>query len=225
MQRFLREILGFFLTTPCPLCGRSAGSSFCAACEKQLQDCRLDRPAQFWQPPLPVFVWGDYRDSLKRAIAALKYQNQPHLARPLGHWMGQIWQKSSIAKQFKPSLKSKRLTIIPIPMHETKLKQRGFNQAALLAQSFCEITGLPCANQGLVRVKATEAQFGLSAEARQVNLSDAFVVGKGLRSPGNQEILLLDDIYTTGATARSAMQVLRSKGYSVHGMIALAIAR
>ncbi|MEY2978810.1 MAG: hypothetical protein RLZZ435_2949, partial [Cyanobacteriota bacterium] len=99
----------------------------------------------------------------------------------------------------------------------------GFNQAALLAQVFCRYTGLPCVETGLLRIKATEAQFGLSKQDRLANVTDAFQVSPALhRRRDKIKVLLLDDIFTTGATARSAQQALQQAQISVYGMITLA---
>lgn len=108
-------------------------------------------------------------------------------------------------------------------MHADKQRQRGFNQAELLARSFCQVTGLPLLAQGLVRNRTTEAQFHLSRSDREQNLANAFQIGKDLlhRPPGCS-VLLLDDIYTTGATARAAAQALHQRQISVYGMVAVA---
>jgi predicted amidophosphoribosyltransferase len=106
------------------------------------------------------------------------------------------------------------------------LQKRGFNQAELIAQSFCEITGYKKQQQGLERVRATEAQFSLSVSQREQNLADAFVVGKSLlQHPSASPVLLVDDIYTTGATVRSAAQSLRLQGIQVYGVIAIATSK
>lgn len=165
-----------------------------------------------------MFAWGRYGGALKQAIAALKYNNHPQLARPLGHWLGQAWLSSPVSQ-------AKSLTVIPIPMHPDKWQERGFNQAELIARSFCEQTGLPLQSQGLIRVRHTEAQFGLSAEARVKNLSGAFRVGAGVTGQlvaQPKTILLVDDIYTTGATANAAAQALHQHQVAVYGVVAIA---
>lgn len=158
-------------------------------------------------------------ETLKRSIAALKYDKKTQLALLLGQWMAEAWQQTQKKRSQPPG----RLTVVPIPLYASKLKQRGFNQAALLAQVFCRYTGLSCFESGLMRIKATEAQFGLSKQARLENVTDAFQVGQTLlRRQGRVCVLLLDDIFTTGATARSAQQTLQHSHIPVYGMAALA---
>ena len=167
-----------------------------------------------------MFVWGSYGGVLKRAIAALKYDNHPHLARPLGHWLAQTWLKSPVGTQ------AKKLTVVPIPLHAVKLKKRGYNQAELIAQSFCDVTGYKQQPFGLERMRETEAQFGLSVQAREQNLTDALKIGKSFqKSPPTSPVLLVDDIYTTGATVRSAAQALQKRGIGVYGVVAIASSR
>lgn len=207
------KLLNLFLESNCPLCQRSTSKELCQDCVRQLQRCQLPHPT--WQGRLPVFAWGVYGGTLKRAIAALKYENKPQLARPLGHWLAEAWLDSQLA--------STELIVVPIPLHVNKQKQRGFNQAALLAQSFCEMTGLKLQHNGLERIRETTAQFGISGSEREKNLAMAFELGSGFRHHRPKtSVLLLDDIYTTGATARSAAQTLQQNGIAVCGMVAIA---
>ena len=214
MQTF-KSFLNLFLQSSCPLCQRPAEGELCKYCHRHLQNSELDNPSQLWYGELPIFAWGAYGGILKRAIAALKYENQPQLSRPLGHWLGKAWI-ASIA-----SNGTKNLTVLPIPLHPTRRKQRGFNQAELLAKSFCEYTGLPMQPAGLERVRDTKAQFGLSPSEREQNLADAFRLGKGFHGH-RHPVLLLDDIYTSGATARAAAKTLRQQGIRVYGLVAVA---
>lgn len=209
------QLLNLFLQSNCPLCERPTSQDFCLDCSRQLERCKL--PKHEWlSADVPVFAWGLYGGILKRAIAVLKFENKPDLARPLGYWLAQAWLNSQL-----PATNS--LIVVPIPLHVNKLQQRGFNQAALLAQSFCNMTGLKLQHYGLERVQQTEALFGLSALEREKKLAKAFGLGSGFRRhhPTNS-VLLLDDIYTTGATAFSAAQTLRDLDISVYGLVAIA---
>lgn len=220
VQKLKDGLLALFLKSNCPLCDRPADAELCQSCQRQLLRCQLVNPSHLWQGELPVFVWGSYGGVLKRAIAALKYDNHPHLARPLGHWLAQTWLKSPVGTQ------AKKLTVVPIPLHAVKLKKRGYNQAELIAQSFCDVTGYKQQPFGLERMRETEAQFGLSVQAREQNLTDALKIGKSFqKSPPTSPVLLVDDIYTTGATVRSAAQALQKRGIGVYGVVAIASSR
>ncbi|KYC41878.1 alpha-L-fucosidase [Scytonema hofmannii PCC 7110] len=214
--RNFQSLLQIFLKSNCPLCQRSTSQEVCQNCTQQLQRSCLPNPGVFWNQPLPVFAWGSYGGTLKLAIAAMKYKNHPEIARPLGQYLGNTWLSSSPAWDTK-------CIVVPIPLHPKKQKKRGFNQAALIAQSFCETTGLQLKVNGLERVEETEAQYGLSVSERKKNLAKALRVGQDFRRTSKAPVLLIDDIYTTGATAKSATQTFHQAGIGVLGMVATAI--
>ncbi|MCF4966618.1 ComF family protein [Nostoc sp. CMAA1605] len=212
----LKGFLDLFLQSNCPLCQRSTSGVVCENCTRQLQKCHHPQPQALWKPPIPVLSWGIYGGLVKRAIAVMKYENQPQIARPLGQWLGETWLLHSLHQE-------KQIVVIPIPMHANKQKQRGYNQAALIAQSFCQTTGLKLKLNGLTRIRETQAQFGLSVSEREQNLAEAFVIEPDLlKRHKNASVLLIDDIYTTGATAKSAVTTLRQAGIVVLGLAAVA---
>ena len=215
MMNIFQNLLNLFLQSDCPLCQRPTARELCPYCIKQVQSCHYQNPAYLWKQPLPIFVWGNYGGGVKRAIAALKYKNQPQIGYLLGQWLGESWLLNSPQPQ-------KQLLVVPIPMHPKKQKQRGFNQAALIAEGFCNVTGYKLKVNGLERIKETEAQFSLSVAQRQENLANAFVIGKDLRRPPNIPILLVDDIYTTGATVKAAVKTLEIHQIKVLGVAAVA---
>ncbi|MGP1375198.1 MAG: ComF family protein [Almyronema sp.] len=212
----LTAALNLFLQGHCPLCDRPSSQEFCLTCTANLQQQQMASVPVNWQSPLPVIAWGHYEGALKQAIAALKYQQQPQIGLALGRWLGTLWQQQQGLQQIP-------LTVVPIPLHPDKLKQRGYNQAELIAQGFCRVTRLPLAADGLQRIRLTEAQFGLGAEARWHNLAQAFALGSYWQKRRSAtRVLLVDDIYTTGATAISAANTLRRQRISVLGIGAIA---
>ncbi|WP_013324949.1 ComF family protein [Gloeothece verrucosa] len=215
-----KSLLSLFFKPNCSLCERAASDSLCRDCQRQLKSCQMKNPGQFWQGDLPLFVWGEYGGKLKQAIATMKYNHHPELGTFLGRWLGEAWSKSS------RSFPSKKIIVIPIPLHGDKLKERGFNQAALIASGFCQLTGYPLIAKGLERVKDTQAMFSLGTSAREENINKAFKIGKSLlKSFPHSSVLLVDDIYTTGTTVKEAAQTLRLGGIEVMGVVALSTAK
>lgn len=206
--------ISLFLKSNCPLCQRPTGKVFCIDCARQLQRCQFSDRHIRSTAELPVFTWGMYGGALKRAIAALKYENKPQIAQPLGFWLADAWLNLRST--------SSQPIVVPIPLHATKLSDRGFNQAELLARSFCQITGLKLRSQGLERARQTVRQFELSGKEREQNLAGAFQLGADFRRRPVSPVLLLDDIYTTGATVRSAARTLHQAGIGVCGVVAIA---
>ena len=217
----LQGFLNLFLESKCPICQRSTPTEFCKNCDRQLKSCQVPDRQKLWhgEGELPVFAWGIYGGTLKQALAALKYDNQSQVAQPLGEWLGEAWQKSHLGAGIK-------LTVVPIPLYVKKQQARGYNQAELLAENFCRITRLSLKRHGLERIRDTKAQFGLSPVERQENVARAFQLGKEFRASRlNGQVLLLDDIYTTGETAKQAAQTLLHHGIRVYGIVAIATSR
>jgi ComF family protein len=208
----LKQLLSLFLEQPCLLCDRSAKDLICVYCQKKLINEQLSRPQELWKGDLPIFAWGKYDGQLKRAIASLKYHNQPELGIFLGRWLGNAWLSHTPVKHAKP-------TIVPIPMHREKLKTRGFNQTVKITRGFCQTTGYLFQTQALIRTKQTEVMFGLNPLQRQANIQNAFQIGDKLPTT---PVLLLDDIHTTGATVKEAAKIFRQQNIQVCGVIVLA---
>jgi ComF family protein len=111
--------------------------------------------------------------------------------------------------------------VVPVPLHPARLAERGFNQAELLAAACAPRWRLPVLGRALVRVRPTRPQTDLDAEARRVNVRDAFRAPRpaGVR---DRRLLLVDDVLTTGATAAAAARALRAAGARAVGVLTLA---
>lgn len=216
-QSLLDQALNLFLKPNCPLCDRVATTVFCQYCQRQIQDCQLVSPDRYWQEDLPLFVWGKYEGAVKQSIGKLKYDGHKSIGELYGTLLATSWQQST------PSGLATKLIVIPIPLHPDKLATRGFNQAELIARSFCQVTGAKL-DLSLQRTRSTVAQFGLSKLERQANVADAFMLVESRLKAGDT-VLLIDDIYTTGATVRSAAAVIRSIQVNVCGVAAIATGR
>jgi ComF family protein len=216
-QPLLNRALNLFLKPKCPLCDRTSTDIFCRYCQRQIQDCQLVQPDRYWQGDLPLFAWGKYQGSVKQSIGKLKYDGHRSIGNLYGEWLANSWQKST------PLGVPTKLIVIPIPLHPEKLASRGFNQAELIARSFCQVTGAKL-DLSLQRTRSTVAQFGLSKSARQENVAGAFSLVNSPLKPG-LTVLLIDDIYTTGATVRSVASVIRSIQVNVCGVAVIATGR
>ncbi|NJM27195.1 MAG: ComF family protein [Pseudanabaena sp. RU_4_16] len=215
------KFLDGFFQSKCLLCQRSTPDRICLDCDRQINSCRYP---QFHQPlashaaPM-LFSWGIYDGALKRAIAACKYDRHPDIATLLGMRMGQVWQQDIVAQRIFNSCN--RLSVIPIPLHAQRLQERGFNQAEVLARSFCLEVGCRCFPHALSRIKNTKPQIQTkSKQERETNLERAFAVGQV--SELSQSVILLDDIYTSGATVHEAIAALKTSGINVRAVVVLA---
>ena len=214
----LRSLLSLFVQSLCPLCQRQSQDIICTYCQQKVRGNRLSAWDTETPGSLPIFAWGKYEGQLKRAIACLKYENKPELGILLGEWLGQSWLDTPQGKKIK------KLTVVPIPLHQQKLNLRGFNQSVYIAQGFCQVTGYPLQAQVLIRMRNTEAMFGLNPRQRQNNVKNAFVINKNFYSTAaRSSILLLDDIYTTGSTIKEAYKALTQDSVNVYGAAVVAI--
>ena len=100
--------------------------------------------------------------------------------------------------------------LVPVPVHPSRQRERGYNQAEVLAEALSQRLGIPVGRDFLLRTRKTAAQKELNAEERFRNLQEAFAIGN--ICPDAQHILLVDDIYTTGATLEACTRILRSAG-------------
>lgn len=174
----------------CPFCGQMMmhSAEMCFECVKDPLPITQIRAAFRFADPIP------------HVIHQFKYENRFALAEPLAALMGEAWPQWQTAVNL----------IIPIPMHKTRQRKRGYNQSALLAQKFSKHIDKPYSEDALQRTRHTRPQMGLSKRARLTNLSGAFNANS--RSVQNKDILLIDDVCTTGATLVAATKTLLAAG-------------
>jgi ComF family protein len=155
---------------------------------------------------------GFYEGALRASVLELK--RQPHVASRLARLM--------LATQQRAPLNSANL-IIPVPLHAERERERGFNQAVLLARELARLSHLPLDEHSVVRRVHTERhRAGMDARARRESVADVFAVRHPKLVRG-QRVLLIDDVFTTGATVSACAAVLREAG--TQDVLVLTLAR
>jgi ComF family protein len=144
-----------------------------------------------------------YEGALTQCIHLFKYGGKRELARPLGLLMAECAAREFCGVAFDG--------LVPVPLHRTKFRARGFNQAAALARELGARIGVPVAHRALCRVEEREAQSTLTRAARLRNVRGAFAVGRE-DLVGGMHFLLIDDVFTTGATVEECVRVLLRGG-------------
>jgi ComF family protein len=195
--------------------GEAPDGSGAAACRA----CRLAPPA-FERAVAYAF----YQDPMRAAIHALKYDHMHPAARRMG---GMLAQAIATLAGEAPG----EMLVVPIPLHRARQAERGFNQARLLAVHALKALRtshpdwrLTLAPAALMRLRATESQASLTPRERRTNVRGAFSVSDSA-AVRDRHILLIDDILTTGATARAAAQALKRAGAATVWVATLARAR
>jgi ComF family protein len=188
-----RAALDLIYPPRCAGCGR-LDTPWCADCQRRLDQTegmlRLDAP-----PPLTASAAAGWHEGLARdAVHALKFE----ACRPMAEVLGERMAATLRAQAWPADL------LIPVPLHATRLKERGYNQAEWLAEAVASRSGLECVPHALVRNRSTPHQVGAGAAERRANMVGAFEpAGNALQG---RRIILLDDVFTTGATLQACAQ-------------------
>jgi ComF family protein len=220
MPALLGRVLDLAFPARCAGCGRD-GAPLCPACEPAL-DARLDLP-----PGVPIGLPGDlpadllqlewcapFVGTVRRALHDLKYAGEQRLAEPLGRAVARRWARAAAGGDL----------IVNVPVHDARLRRRGYDQAALVAQVAARELGLPHAPI-LRRTRATTAQFDLGRDDRAGNVRGAFALADGAPPHAllGRWVVLVDDVVTTGATLSACARPLLDAG--ALGVSAIAVAR
>jgi ComF family protein len=205
----MRALLDLLLPPRCPGCGRE-GALLCERCGAPLRR-RLEEPAGVpiglpaaMPPGLLQLEWcAMYSGPVREALHALKYRGERRLAEPLAEALAERWRRAGRGGDL--------LTWVPV--HPSRRRERGFDQAELLARHMGHVLGLPAAPL-LERRERTSAQHALGHAERAANTVGAF--GPSGEAGGRHRgawVVVVDDILTTGATLAGCAAVLRRSGF------------
>lgn len=154
-----------------------------------------------------------YRDNARNLVLALKHGDRMDLSHPAGGWMHKVAQPMLLPG----------MLVVPVPLHWFRLLRRKYNQAALLSKGVAQAAGLDHCPDALVRHRTTGTQEGRTRDARFANLVGAFSVPKRRQAlVGGRDILLVDDVMTSGATFAAATEALFSAGARSVSVLSLA---
>lgn len=146
-----------------------------------------------------------YEGVARQLVHGLKYRDHLELVRWMAAWM--VRAGSDVISEAD--------VIVPVPLHWRRLWQRRFNQSAALADAIARQTGKPAALGAVKRVRPTRNQVGLGEKARASNVRGAFLVSDQTRlDVANRRVLVIDDVYTTGATLKAVTRALKKGGAS-----------
>jgi len=205
MKNLLLNLLDWIYKKKCYFCGSSKQSiKMCPECfdEMDYLPIQTDREITSFGSTIKVYCCGVYEKHLQKLIRGLKYHKQRDLAYFQAKFMYEYWQKILNKGDF--------YHVVPIPLYKEREKQRKYNHMALVAEEFCKLTGYEMNLDIVKRIKDTKPQYRLNKDQRMQNLSNAFKVDKDTILKSN--VLLIDDICTTGSTFESILDELKKNG-------------
>jgi ComF family protein len=212
---FLNALLNFIYPAVCAYCNtrlQAEEKLFCTKCWRSVQIVESSTPEEL----TAVKVWGSlplekikslwwFDDFVQALIHEMKYNRKLSLTKKLGVDLARIiLQDGDFANAD---------LLIPVPLHKSKQRERGYNQSLLLAKSIARHTKIPIENKIIKRIQKTRTQAKLNAEQRMQNVSSAFEV-TDVAGVNNKKVILIDDVCTTGATLFACADVLLTAGCS-----------
>jgi ComF family protein len=154
---------------------------------------------------------------LQALLHQLKYQGMTRVGDALGRQLG--------AYLAARGMQEGRPVLVPVPLHRSKRRERGFNQSEWICRGIAAVTGLPIETQLLRRIRYTRSQTGLQIDQRRLNVDGAFDLHPSAnRDLGGKSLLLVDDVVTTGSTLEACARVLVARGAGSVSAAAIAIA-
>lgn len=204
----------------CPTCAQLAepvGAVICACCGRRQATpiARCLRCQERGEQPLRLVRAATiHTGPIREAIHNLKYGNRPELAIPLARYL-----VAAFANDPWPHLIPPINAVVPVPLHADRLRERGYNQAERLASAFCQRAHLPLRPALIQRQRSTHSQVGLNQAERAQNVKEAFCAAPEV---AGYTLLLIDDVYTTGATLNECAAAAHAAGAA--GIYALALA-
>lgn len=231
LLKLARESLNAIFPNQCAFCGQVCRQEpdfprICRNCLAKIPFRKQHEMELAWQEEpctddmsaSKVFCATWYQDPVRPVVLRMKFADAPEIADALAAILLQCWRKTGLDCQ----------AVIAVPLHKSRLRERGYNQAGLLAERVASELGRPDWSQCLVRTKMTARQSGLTDPmSRKINMADAFMLDQRftaqVKALQNQKtavpVLLIDDVLTTGVTLAEAAQPLRASGLTVFGLV------
>jgi ComF family protein len=197
LNEIKKNLLDLLFPRCCAGCGR-VDDGWCLRCQQKLDAVPIENLHH--GDSVEIIATGIHKNKLQQAVHALKYENLPELCHPLGQRL--IARLKDVDWEID--------IIVPIPMHPTRLKSRGYNQAQLLAEVVSAELSIPHLPTAVERIKETISQVGLNEEERLKNVANTFSANVDIIADKN--ILLVDDVCTTGATITACTDAAMAAG-------------
>lgn len=197
-------VLNFLFPPACSVCGKIDKNWLCPNCQRRVErlekSCVVEIENKKYEKMLYLF---QYESLVRKLILRYKFSNKAYLNHFFANRIAENEENRKLLKQYD--------MIIPVPMHKRKMQKRGYNQTELVANELEKSLNIPARSDILSKVVNTTTQSKLGGKARQTNIQHAFFIKNDIEVE-EKKIILLDDIYTTGATSEECSRVLKKSG-------------
>ncbi|MEO0258063.1 MAG: ComF family protein [candidate division WOR-3 bacterium] len=204
-MNLLRSVLDIFYPRFCYVCQIPSYGLLCQRCEGKVEELRSFKTLFLFDSHIEkVFSLYEYRDEISTLLQIFKYECR--------------WEVA----EYLLSLVSIHLGnydfIVPVPLHHVRFRERGGNQSEIVAKHISKISGIPMVKKGIIRTRYTRKQVELSRDERLQNVKGAFRVLNPERFKGKR-VLLVDDVYTTGATLENLAKAFKGFPDLIDGFV------
>ena len=198
------NILNLIYPEVCGMCGRLSYESICNKCyiniKKYETNLELSGKNKYFDEGMYIY---EYKDNIRNKIIEYKFQDQSYLYKTFGRIVLKNKKICGILEKYD--------IIIPVPIHKKRKQKRGYNQAELIARYISKNLNIDCENNVLVKTKNVISQTKLNKKDRINSVKNVFNI-KNEEKINNKNIVLFDDIYTTGSTLNECSKILKNAG-------------
>lgn len=210
-KKLISNVIDLIYTQKCLGCGCSKnGEILCKTCEKDLKFSTVY--AQSVYESVEIYSAFEYGGKLKKLIQQLKFNHKKGTAKILAKLLYEYFLKIGCREN---------LIIIPVPSHKQRVLRRGYCQTNLICEEFSQLLNIKTETKILKKIKNTKPQYKLSIEKRRKNLAGSFALN--LENYSGENILLVDDITTTGATLEEIINLFKKE--NIHSLTALTVCK
>ncbi len=201
MLNFFKSVFDWIFYKKCYFCGKiSPVGAMCDDCYNNI--CIKSSEKYKYLNNTDIFSVTTYKNEVQKLIRGIKFHNKTEFAIYAAKILYDFWKSSPyIGMDFE---------IVPMPSHESRIKQRKYNHMILIANEFSKLTGYNVNTELVLKIKDTKPQYKLNKEQREDNLKNAFHVKK--ENYNGKNLLLIDDICTTGVTMQEMIKALNNVG-------------
>lgn len=213
-MKIIKKFLNLIYPPVCGFCGKICNEHLCKKCEIKIKKHEIVSVRRisntYFEEILCIFK---YEDIIRSTLIKYKFQNKAYLYKTFSKIIVKNKKIYSFLKNYD--------IIIPVPISKKRNRQRGYNQSYLIAKEIAEKSNLKCEKKCLVKQKDTIEQSKLDKEQRKINVQGAYgIINK--EKLINKNVLLLDDIYTTGNTVKECAKRLKQSGAKKVGVLTIA---